>query len=136
MLYLPPAIAHDGVAIDTCSTYSIGFRAPSAQELATSFLDWLRDRVALGGHYTDASRKPVRHPARIDRDLQAYATATLRRLAWDERAAARFLGSHLTEPKPMVAFTAPRARSAPRELHPPRRAARAAPRCAHAASLR
>jgi 50S ribosomal protein L16 3-hydroxylase len=107
MLYLPPVIAHDGVAIDTCSTYSIGFRAPSAQELATSFLDWLRDRVALGGHYTDASRKPVRHPARIDRDLQAYATATLRRLAWDERAAARFLGSHLTEPKPMVAFTAP-----------------------------
>lgn len=107
MLYLPPAIAHDGVAIDTCSTYSIGFRAPSAQELATSFVDWLRDRIALGGYYTDARRKPVQHPARIDRDLQAYATATLRRLAWDERAAARFLGSHLTEPGPTVAFTAP-----------------------------
>jgi len=107
MLYLPPAIAHDGVALDACSTYSIGFRAPSAQELATSFLDWLRDRVALGGYYTDAGRKPLQHPARIDRDLRAYATATLRRLAWDERAAAQFLGSHLTEPKPTVAFSAP-----------------------------
>jgi 50S ribosomal protein L16 3-hydroxylase len=107
MLYLPPAIAHDGVAIDTCSTYSIGFRAPSAQEIATSFLDWLRDRIALAGQYGDAGRKPVRHPARIGRDLQAYATATLRRLAWDERAAAQFLGSHLTEPKAAVTFTAP-----------------------------
>jgi 50S ribosomal protein L16 3-hydroxylase len=108
MLYLPPAIAHDGIAIDTCSTYSIGFRAPSAQELATSFLDWLRDRIGLDGRYADAGRTPARNPARIDGTLQAYAVATLRRLAWDERVAARFLGSYLTEPKPVVAFAAPR----------------------------
>ncbi len=107
MLYLPPTIAHDGVAIDTCSTYSIGFRAPSAQEIAVSFLDWLRDRIVLDGQYADAGRTPVRHPARIDRDLRAYAVASLRRLAWDEDAAARFLGSHLTEPKPAVAFATP-----------------------------
>lgn len=107
MLYLPPAIAHDGVAIDTCSTYSIGFRAPSAQDIATSFLDWLRDRIAFAGQYSDVARKPARHPAHIDRDLQAYVTATLRRLAWDERVAAQFLGSHLTEPKATVTFTAP-----------------------------
>lgn len=107
MLYLPPAVAHDGIAIDTCSSYSIGFRAPSAQEIATSFLDWLRDRIALDGRYRDAGRAPARNPARIDRALRAYAVATLRRLAWDERMAARFLGSHLTEPKPAVVFTAP-----------------------------
>jgi 50S ribosomal protein L16 3-hydroxylase len=107
MLYLPPEVAHDGVAIDTCSTYSIGFRAPSAQEIATSFLDWMRDRVVLDGQYGDAGRTPARHPARIERNLQAYAAATLRRLAWDEHTAARFLGSHLTEPKPSVAFAAP-----------------------------
>lgn len=108
MLYLPPAIAHDGVAVDTCSTYSIGFRAPSAQEIATSFLDWLRDRVGLDGRYADPNRTPARNPARIDRSLQAYAVATLRRLAWNERVAARFLGSHLTEPKPALAFAPPR----------------------------
>ena len=108
MLYLPPAIAHDGIAIDACSTYSIGFRAPSAQEIATSFLDWLRDRAGLDGRYADPGRTPARNPARIDRTLQAYAEATLRRLAWDERMTARFLGSYLTEPKPAVAFAAPR----------------------------
>jgi 50S ribosomal protein L16 3-hydroxylase len=108
MLYLPPAIAHDGIAVDTCSTYSIGFRAPSAQEIATSFLDWLRDRVELDGRYADTDRTPARNPARIDPTLQAYAVTTLRLLAWNERVAARFLGSHLTEPKPAVAFAAPR----------------------------
>jgi 50S ribosomal protein L16 3-hydroxylase len=108
MLYLPPEVAHDGVAIDTCSTYSIGFRAPSAQEIATSFLDWMRDRVVLDGQYGDPGRPPARNPARIERNLQVYAAATLRRLAWDEPTTARFLGSHLTEPKPSVAFAAPK----------------------------
>src|SRR6266567_5729015 len=45
MLYLPPSYAHDGVAVDACTTYSIGFRAPTAQELATAFLDWMRDSI-------------------------------------------------------------------------------------------
>src|SRR5678815_2196015 len=29
MLYVPPGHAHDGVAVDECTTWSIGFRAPS-----------------------------------------------------------------------------------------------------------
>jgi len=28
LLYLPPGVEHDGVALDECYTYSIGFRAP------------------------------------------------------------------------------------------------------------
>src|SRR5690242_5683483 len=33
MLYLPPGMKHDGVALDPCYTYSIGFRAPRGTEL-------------------------------------------------------------------------------------------------------
>ena len=40
MLYLPPRLAHYGVAVDECLTYSVGFRAPSAAEL-THFTDFL-----------------------------------------------------------------------------------------------
>jgi 50S ribosomal protein L16 3-hydroxylase len=105
MLYLPPAIAHEGVAIDACTTYSIGFRAPSAQEVATAFLDWLRDNVELDGCYSDPGRTPATSPARVDRRLQDYAMATLRRLRWNERDVARFVGSYLSEPKPGVVFT-------------------------------
>ena len=45
MLYLPPACAHEGVAIGSCFTYSIGFRAPSHQELVSQFL--MQDRKSV-----------------------------------------------------------------------------------------
>ena len=33
MLYLPPGVAHHGVALDNCLTYSVGFRAPTLGEM-------------------------------------------------------------------------------------------------------
>jgi 50S ribosomal protein L16 3-hydroxylase len=107
LLYLPPDVAHDGVAVDACSTYSIGFRAPSAHELATAFLDWLRDRVEVDGRYRDPDLGVRRNPGRIGRDLGAYAKDVLSRVTWDERAVERFLGAYLTEPKPAVSFSPP-----------------------------
>ncbi|MDR5671072.1 cupin domain-containing protein, partial [Burkholderia cenocepacia] len=47
MLYLPPHIAHDGVAEGECMTCSIGFRAPSAGELRAQFLYYLAERGGL-----------------------------------------------------------------------------------------
>ena len=84
MLYLPPQVAHDGTAVDACTTCSIGFRAPSAQELAVAFLDWLRDRVALDGRYADRDLAPSREPARIGSAMRSRAAAMLRRVRWDE----------------------------------------------------
>ena len=43
MLYLPPKYAHDGIALNECMTYSIGFRAPSEQELAAQLLPKIAD---------------------------------------------------------------------------------------------
>ncbi|MGZ5651941.1 MAG: cupin domain-containing protein, partial [Usitatibacter sp.] len=38
MLYLPPGVAHHGVAESECLTWSIGFRAPTDGELTAGFL--------------------------------------------------------------------------------------------------
>jgi 50S ribosomal protein L16 3-hydroxylase len=38
MLYLPPGVAHYGVALEECLTYSIGFRAPSPVDLLVGTL--------------------------------------------------------------------------------------------------
>ena len=65
MLYLPPQYAHDGVAVDTCTTYSIGFRAAPINDLACAFVDFLRDELALPGRYADPDLAPTREPARI-----------------------------------------------------------------------
>ena len=39
MLYLPPGIAHHGIAMGECITYSIGFRAPSQADLLQAFTE-------------------------------------------------------------------------------------------------
>lgn len=39
MLYLPANVAHYGIGMDDCMTFSIGFRAPSYADLITSFID-------------------------------------------------------------------------------------------------
>jgi len=107
MLYLPPSHAHDGVAVDACTTYSVGFRAASHNEIAQAFLDHLRDELALPGRYADPDLAPVRAPARIGAAMGRRCAAMLQGVRWDRATVARFLGSFLSEPKPHVFFEAP-----------------------------
>jgi 50S ribosomal protein L16 3-hydroxylase len=109
MLYLPPRCAHDGVALDECMTYSIGFRTPAWQELASAFLAYLQDHLEMPGRYADPGLRPARHPARIGGDLLRQAQVRLARIRWSRAEVLRFLGSWLTEPKPQVFFRAPKA---------------------------
>jgi 50S ribosomal protein L16 3-hydroxylase len=107
MLYLPPSFAHDGVAVDACTTYSIGFRAASHNEIAQAFLDHLRDELALQGRYADADLKDSGEPARIAVPMQRRTEVILRKIKWDRAATSRFLGIFLSEPKPDVYFDPP-----------------------------
>ena len=107
MLYLPPSYAHDGIAVDACTTYSIGFRAPSAQEIGTAFLDWMRDSIVLEGRYADPSLAPAAEPARIGLSMQKRCSAMLAGVRWSDASVGRFLGCYLSEPKPSVFFEPP-----------------------------
>ena len=107
MLYLPPDYAHDGVAIDACMTFSIGFRAPLHQELAEAFVDHLRDTLNVPGRYADPDLHATSEPGRIDRRMQRRLRRTLAGVRWTHDDIARFIGRHLTEPKANVAFTRP-----------------------------
>lgn len=109
MLYLPPAYAHDGIAVDECTTYSIGFRAPTAQEVGQAFLDHLRDTLDLPGRYADPDLALQQDPAAIGAGMTAQIATMLEGIRWTRRDVARFLGGYLTEPKPHVFFTPPRA---------------------------
>ena len=104
MLYLPPRCAHEGIAVDHCLTASIGFRAATAQELGTRFLEFLADHLALAGSYTDPLLRATSHPARIGEDLLLKSCRSLARIRWSRRTVLEFLGCYLTEPKPHVTF--------------------------------
>ena len=107
MLYVPPDYAHDGTAVDECTTYSIGFRAETAQALGERFLDFLRDALRLDGRYGDPDLTPASEPARIDERMRKRMATMLERIRWDETVVARFLGCSLSEPEPTVVFDPP-----------------------------
>ena len=107
MLYLPPAYAHDGVAVEECTTYSIGFRTSSNTELVQGFLDFLRDRIEVAGRYADPDLRLVREPALIGAAIQRHAVATLADVRWDRSLVIQYLGSLLSEPKADVYFSPP-----------------------------
>ncbi len=113
MLYLPPGWAHDGVALEPCFTYSIGFRAPSDQEVAREFLAFLQDRVAFDGTYADRGAKPQRRPAEVPKRMVQQAAVLARRIRWRVRDVARFLGEYLSAPKPQIVFSRPRSPRSP-----------------------
>ncbi len=113
MLYLPPGWAHDGVALEPSFTYSIGFRAPSHQEVAREFLAFLQDHVAFDGAYADRGAKPQRRPAEVPKRMVQQAAVVARRIRWRVRDVARFLGEYLSAPGPQTVFSRPRTPSSP-----------------------
>lgn len=107
MLYLPPRYAHDGVAIGECTTYSIGFRAPSARELVTEFLYFLEQKIQPTGMYADPDLALSKHPGKIPEQMIDRVSAMLESIRWSRQDVGHFLGEYLSEPKPQVIFDSP-----------------------------
>lgn len=53
MLYLPPRIAHHGVAIDNCMTYSVGFRAPTLEDFFDKITHQINTSTQANKRYQD-----------------------------------------------------------------------------------
>ncbi|WP_394779103.1 JmjC domain-containing protein [Undibacterium sp.] len=107
MLYLPPHYAHDGVAVGECMTYSIGFRAPSYQELGEAFLHFMSDTIELPGRYADPDLKPAANPAEISTAMLDDITDQLAKIKFSDEDMTIFLGEYLSEPKRSVVFNGP-----------------------------
>jgi 50S ribosomal protein L16 3-hydroxylase len=107
MLYLPPHYAHEGVALGECMTYSIGFRAPSYQELGGAFLQFMADTIDLPGRYADPALTVSKRPAEISRPMLSQVAAQLAKVEFTRDDIAIFLGEYLSEPKAAVVFERP-----------------------------
>ncbi|MEQ1674973.1 MAG: cupin domain-containing protein [Candidatus Nitrotoga sp.] len=107
MLYLPPNYAHHGVAEDDCMTYSIGFRAPTYQELAEQFLVYMQDRINLAGMLTDPDLQPQIHPSEISIAMLEKIESIIRQIQWGKGDITHFVGCYLSEPKPDIFFDPP-----------------------------
>jgi 50S ribosomal protein L16 3-hydroxylase len=66
MLYLPPNVAHHGIALEPGMTWSIGSRAPSGADLLQGLGEWLAFAEDEGGRYCDPDLRPVSRAGEID----------------------------------------------------------------------
>ncbi|HEY2900914.1 MAG TPA: cupin domain-containing protein [Polyangia bacterium] len=111
MLYLPPGVAHHGVAEGPCFTYSIGFLAPTHADLVQSFLEYLgatlSERLSPAAQYEDPDLRPTQAPQEIGAAMMSTVADVLGRVRIPKAAFSDFLGRFLTRPKAHARFVAP-----------------------------
>lgn len=99
VLYIPPGVAHYGIALENCMTFSVGFRAPSVAEVLDQFADAAGEQSHASQRFTDARQTNDSHCGAISTaDID-----TLRRMISeqleDDASIARWFGRFMTECK-------------------------------------
>jgi 50S ribosomal protein L16 3-hydroxylase len=98
MLYVPPGVAHWGIARGECTTFSIGFRAPRINDMVSRWVDQLLDQLDSDQFYRDAGQTSVTRPGEIrPRDMER-ALAQLQ-AALDQDPGNHWFGELVTEPR-------------------------------------
>ena len=97
MLYLPPLVAHRGIALaDNCMTYSVGCRAPSLSDVMGGFADYIGQQLSPDQRLCNSLE------AQLPGEISANDIANLRHIIeqqlTDENLA-QWFGSMTTEPK-------------------------------------
>ena len=98
MLYLPPNIAHHGVAIGECMTCSVGFRAPSYRQMLFEYAESIAAGIDDGLRFTDPDLQLQSNPGEISRQsLTAMQAELARRLVIDDDGFKRWFGEFTSE---------------------------------------
>lgn len=85
ILYLPPNVAHHGVALEPGMTWSIGSRAPSGADLLQGLGEWLAFSDDEGGRYSDPDLQATARAGEIDsKALQGLRELMLARIDKNE----------------------------------------------------
>jgi 50S ribosomal protein L16 3-hydroxylase len=101
MLYLPPHIAHHGIALNECMTFSFGFRAPKKIDLLDAVVDGLLEKSLAKGWYADPDLHVTAHSAEIDQQAVARMKQLLHQTIDEaEPILASILAKFVTHTKP------------------------------------
>ncbi len=109
MLYLPPNIAHHGIAQGSkdaqgneahCMTASIGFRAPSLKTITSDYIQYLNDNVHSTSRYRDTKPVLPEHHAQISEETVTHFIDYLKQgLTLEREQVKRWLGQYCSDNK-------------------------------------
>ncbi len=98
MLYLPPGIGHNGIALDNdCMTYSIGFRAPSIAEAAGGVADLAAEAYSEAQRYRDPTPSSDLNTGEINTDHISKLSEMLHQVANNQHLLRQWLGQQATQ---------------------------------------
>jgi len=98
LLYLPPRLPHHGIAAGgDCMTYSVGFRAPSHEDILGGFLTRVLEQIDPLERYSDPDLEVQDHPGLIRRSALERVRQIIRNAMPDEEID-RWFGYFVTEP--------------------------------------
>ena len=104
VLYLPPNLAHWGVAEGECMTISVGFRSPRLRETLVSGLMSAADVHLPGKRYQDPGRAVAENPGEIKPETRDQLLDLLKSLVnATENDLEIHFGRYITEPKQNLA---------------------------------
>ena len=103
MLYLPPNVAHHGIAQDNgepCLTASVGFRAPSLKTMTSDYINYLNENVHDDRRYHDAlAVKPEHHAEITDETVSHFIDYIKQGLSIDHAHVKNWLGQYCSDNK-------------------------------------
>jgi len=111
MLYLPPHVAHDGIALDAgCQTWSVGFRAQSYKEMLQEGLwrlaESLEDVPELEKRFADPKQVATNTAEQLPEEMIQQVAKKLKGLKLDRiETFLPGIAAYLSEPKPQAYFS-------------------------------
>lgn len=99
ILYLPPGVAHYGIAMEECMTFSIGFRTPANAELIGGFVDDLLPKLNDLQRYEDKDLQIQDNPGEISAQALKQIQTIIHQATSNKQQVNRWFGRYITEPK-------------------------------------
>ncbi len=99
LLYLPPGVAHHGIAEDFSVTYSIGFRSPTNIELLSAYTDDMAV-ISAQNFYTDTKLSVDTQSNWLSERAHQNLIQHMMNTITENRQITAWLGDYLTQPKP------------------------------------
>lgn len=100
VLYIPPGVAHWGVALEDSLTISVGFRAPSHSEIMSDFGHFLASKISDFDRYSDQNiSNRTKYPHQIIPEDIERLKSIVKQYANSDTLIAEWFGQYMTEPK-------------------------------------
>ncbi|MFP0264382.1 JmjC domain-containing protein [Acinetobacter pittii] len=99
LLYVPPGMAHYGVAEDDCLTFSFGFRMPNVAGMMERISDQFSANILLQNPVVDIARKQMSQIGEISSTELSYLKELVLAQLQDSTALDAAIMSYMSEPK-------------------------------------